>query len=128
MTSEKGGRNADGTFAPGNRPVVTENYGRKPRPFSSRELAKIYGAKEDPKTKKSRLQAVIDKLYEMAASGDVQAIDKVIKLTGNYDPTEQKIDLNDNRNPFAGVDPKKLEKALGTNTKRTTSSQSGTSK
>lgn len=85
----KGGRNADGTFAVGNKPKVTENYGRPPECMSFREQVKIRASK-DP----SLVDDAINTLIEIANNPNhpkcVDAIDKLIKLNGNYDPAETK--------------------------------------
>ncbi len=112
-TSEKGGRNADGTFAKGNKPKVTENYGRPKEPFSFRERAKIM-AQKDP----SLVKGVIDSLVKIASDPDnpkcIDAADKLIKLIGNYDPSESKTELSGKveGSPFANLSSEEVEDLL----------------
>ena len=104
------GRNLDGTFTKGHTISVGNNGGAKPKPYSFRELAKLHGAELDPKTKRARLREVVDALYQKAMEGDVQAIDKVIKLTGNYDPDKSQVEMTDTRNPFADLTDEQLKR------------------
>ena len=112
-TSEKGGRKADGTFAKGNKPKVTENYGRPKEPFSFRERAKIM-AQKDP----SLVKGVIDNLIKIASDPDhpkcTDAADKLIKLIGNYDPSESKTELSGKVEgaPFSNLSQKEVEALL----------------
>lgn len=85
------GRNADGTFAKGNKPKITENYGRPQNDFSYRAMAKIR-AKKDP----ARVQKDLDMLDEIIDDPNsspmerMKALENKIKLNGNYDPQETK--------------------------------------
>lgn len=112
-TSEKGGRNVDGTFAKGHKPKVTENYGRPKEPFSFRERAKIM-AQKDP----SLVKGVIDALVEIASDSSnpkcTDAADKLIKLIGNYDPSESKTELSGKveGSPFANLSSEEVENLL----------------
>lgn len=112
-TSAKGGRNADGTFAKGNKPKVTENYGRPKEPFSFRERAKIM-AQKDP----SLVKGVIDTLVKIASDSSnpkcIDAADKLIKLIGNYDPSESKTELSGKveGSPFANLSSEEVENLL----------------
>lgn len=112
-TSEKGGRKADGTFAKGNKPKITENYGRPKEPFSFRERAKIM-AQKDP----SLVQGVINNLIKIASDPDhpkcTDAADKLIKLIGNYDPSESKTELSGKveGSPFSNLSQKEVEALL----------------
>ena len=108
-TTEKIGRNTDGTFAKGNNASMGSG-GRPPKAYSFRELAKLHGAELDPRTKRAKLREVVDVLYQKAMEGDVQAIDKVIKLTGNYDPDKSQVEMNDRRNPFADLTDEQLKR------------------
>ncbi len=112
-TPEKGGRKADGTFAKGNKPKITENYGRPTEPFSFRERAKIM-ARKDP----TLVKGVIDNLIKIASDPDhpkcTDAADKLIKLIGNYDPSESKTELSGKveGSPFANLSAKEVEGLL----------------
>jgi len=85
------GRNADGTFAKGHKPKITENYGRPQNDFSYRAMAKIR-AKKDP----ARVQKDLDMLDEIIDNPNsspmerMKALENKIKLNGNYDPQETK--------------------------------------
>jgi len=85
------GRNADGTFAKGNKPKITENYGRPQNDFSYRAMAKIR-AQKDPQ----RVQKDLDMLDEIIDDPNsspmerMKALENKIKLNGNYDPQETK--------------------------------------
>lgn len=104
------GRNLDGTFTKGHTISVGNNGGAKPKAYSFRELAKLHGAELDPRTKRAKLREVVDVLYQKAMEGDVQAIDKVIKLTGNYDPDKSQVEMTDSRNPFADLTDEQLKR------------------
>ena len=112
-TSEKGGRKVDGTFAKGHKPKITENYGRPKEPFSFRERAKIM-AQKDP----SLVKGVIENLIKIASDPDhpkcTDAADKLIKLIGNYDPSETKTELSGKveGNPFINLTAKEVESLL----------------
>ena len=107
-TTEKSGRNPDGTF--NSKQPPQRKGGNKPKAYSFRELAKLHGAELDPRTKRAKLREVVDVLYQKAMEGDVQAIDKVIKLTGNYDPDKSQVEMNDRRNPFADLTDEQLKR------------------
>lgn len=110
MTSSKDGRKSDGTFAAGND-YGTNPGGRPPEALSVRSQVKLRVAK-DPKLMKKAISNMFEILADPKHPQFAKMLDTFVKLNGNYDPTEQKIDLTDNRNPFAGADPKKLEQLL----------------
>lgn len=111
--SNKTGRNPDGTFAPGNPQSKNGKGGRPTEPFSFRERAKIM-AKKDPKL----VQGVIQNLIEIASDKEhpkcTDAADKLIKLIGNYDPSEQKTELSGKVEgaPFSNLSAKEVESLL----------------
>lgn len=111
--SGKSGRNADGTFAKGNKPKISPNIGRPKEPFSFRERAKIM-AQKDPKL----VQGVIQNLIEIASDKNhpkcTDAADKLIKLIGNYDPSESKTELSGKVEgaPFSNLTQKEVEALL----------------
>lgn len=112
-TSEKLGRNSDGTFKEGNKESVGNNGGRPKEPFSFRERAKIM-AQKDP----SLVKGVIDNLIKIASDPDhpkcTDAADKLIKLIGNYDPSESKTELSGKveGSPFSNLSQKEVEALL----------------
>ena len=112
-TSEKGGRKVDGTFAKGHKAIIAENPGRPKEPFSFRERAKIM-AQKDP----SLVKGVIDNLIKIASDPDhpkcTDAADKLIKLIGNYDPSESKTELSGKVEgaPFSNLSQKEVEALL----------------
>ena len=93
----KGGRKADGTFAKGNKPKITKNYGRPTEDMSFRHQMKLRAAKEP-----ELIQNVIDNLVKIASDPDhpkcVEAAEKLIKLNGNYDPAESKSEVTGSLN------------------------------
>ncbi len=110
--SGKCGRNADGTFARGN--TIGNGCGGRPKePFSFRERAKIM-AQKDP----SLVKGVIENLIKIASDPDhpkcTDAADKLIKLIGNYDPSETKTELSGKveGNPFINLTAKEVEGLL----------------
>ena len=112
-TPVKGGRNADGTFAKGNKPKVTENYGRPPECMSARAQARLM-VQKNPK----KLKDALDNLFAIAADSKdnqcIAAIDKVIKLLGNYDPQETKdVTPKAKPNPFDNLTEEELRKLAG---------------
>ena len=80
-------RNANGTFKKGN-----VGGGRKPEFMSARMTAKVMAA-NDPEL----LKNVLNNLYKIASDPNhpqsTNAADKIIKMTGGYDPTEFKYAL-----------------------------------
>lgn len=111
-TSNKVGRKSDGTFSEGNS--FGKNPGGRPKePFSFRERAKIM-AQKDP----SLVKGVIDNLIKIASDPDhpkcTDAADKLIKLIGNYDPSESKTELSGKVEgaPFSNLSQKEVEALL----------------
>jgi len=110
IASLKSGRNPDGTFAKGNKPKITENYGRPPECMSARAQARLM-VQKNPK----KLRDALNNLFEIAANAKdsqcVSAIDKVIKLLGNYDPQETKdVTEREKPNPFDNLTEEELRK------------------
>lgn len=106
----KVGRNSDGTFSKGNKLSVGNNGGRPTEDMSFRHQVKIR-ASNDP----NLVQGVINNLIAIASDPDhpkcVEAADKLIKLNGNYDPTETK-DVSEKEvfNPFENLSEDELRK------------------
>ena len=106
----KVGRNSDGTFSKGNKLSVGNNGGRPTEDMSFRHQVKIR-ASNDP----NLVQGVINNLIAIASNPDhpkcVEAADKLIKLNGNYDPTETK-DVSEKEvfNPFENLSEEELRK------------------
>ncbi len=104
------GRNSDGTFSKGNKLSVGNNGGRPTEDMSFRHQVKIR-ASNDP----NLVQGVINNLIAIASDPDhpkcVEAADKLIKLNGNYDPTETK-DVSEKEvfNPFENLTEDELRK------------------
>lgn len=104
------GRNSDGTFSKGNKLSVGNNGGRPTEDMSFRHQVKIR-ASNDP----NLVLNVINNLIAIASDPDhpkcVEAADKLIKLNGNYDPTETK-DVSGKKivNPFENLTEDELRK------------------
>lgn len=104
------GRNSDGTFSKGNKLSVGNNGGRPTEDMSFRHQVKIR-ASNDP----NLVLDVINNLIAIASDPDhpkcVEAADKLIKLNGNYDPTETK-DVSEKEifNPFENLTEDELRK------------------
>ena len=104
------GRNSDGTFSKGNKLSVGNNGGRPTEDMSFRHQVKIR-ASNDP----NLVLNVINNLIAIASDPDhpkcVEAADKLIKLNGNYDPTETK-DVSEKEifNPFENLTEEELRK------------------
>lgn len=104
------GRNSDGTFSKGNKLSVGNNGGRPTEDMSFRHQVKIR-ASNDP----NLVINVINNLIAIASDPDhpkcVEAADKLIKLNGNYDPTETK-DVSEKEifNPFENLTEDELRK------------------
>ena len=104
------GRNSDGTFSKGNKLSVGNNGGRPTEDMSFRHQVKIR-ASNDP----DLVLNVINNLIAIASDPDhpkcVEAADKLIKLNGNYDPTETK-DVSEKEifNPFENLTEDELRK------------------
>jgi len=104
------GRNSDGTFSKGNKLSVGYNGGRPTEDMSFRHQVKIR-ASNDP----NLVLNVINNLIAIASDPDhpkcVEAADKLIKLNGNYDPTETK-DVSEKEifNPFENLTEDELRK------------------
>ena len=104
------GRNSDGTFSKGNKLSVGNNGGRPTEDMSFRHQVKIR-ASNDP----NLVLNVINNLITIASNPDhpkcVEAADKLIKLNGNYDPTETK-DVSEKEifNPFENLTEDELRK------------------
>lgn len=104
------GRNSDGTFSKGNKLSVGNNGGRPTEDMSFRHQVKIR-ASNDP----NLVLNVINNLIAIASDPDhpkcVEAADKLIKLNGNYDPTETKdVSEKDIFNPFENLTEDELRK------------------
>lgn len=104
------GRNSDGTFSKGNKLSIGNNGGRPTEDMSFRHQVKIR-ASNDP----NLVINVINNLIAIASDPDhpkcVEAADKLIKLNGNYDPTETK-DVSEKEifNPFENLSEEELRK------------------
>ena len=104
------GRNSDGTCSKGNKLSVGNNGGRPTEDMSFRHQVKIR-ASNDP----NLVLNVINNLIAIASDPDhpkcVEAADKLIKLNGNYDPTETK-DVSEKEvfNPFENLTEAELRK------------------
>lgn len=104
------GRNSDGTFSKGNKLSVGNNGGRPTEDMSFRHQVKIR-ASNDP----NLVLNVINNLIAIASDPDhpkcVEAADKIIKLNGNYDPTETK-DVSEKEifNPFENLTEDELRR------------------
>lgn len=104
------GRNSDGTFSKGNKLSVGNNGGRPTEDMSFRHQVKIR-ASNDP----NLVLNVINNLIAIASDPDhpkcIEAADKLIKLNGNYDPTETK-DVSEKEvfNPFENLTEDELRK------------------
>ena len=104
------GRNSDGTFSKGNKLSVGNNGGRPTEDMSFRHQVKIR-ASNDP----NLVLNVINNLIAIASDPDhpkcVEAADKLIKLNGNYDPTETKdVSEKEVSNPFENLTEDELRK------------------
>ena len=104
------GRNSDGTFSKGNKLSVGNNGGRPTEDMSFRHQVKIRASNEP-----NLVLNVINNLIAIASDPDhpkcVEAADKLIKLNGNYDPTETK-DVSEKEifNPFENLTEDELRK------------------
>ena len=93
-TSEKLGRNYDGTFAKGNQISVGNNGGRPQDRFSHRAIAAQRAMKDPSRIKKDLeiLDSIIDS--ETASPAEkVKAIETKAKLFGGFDAQETKTTL-----------------------------------
>lgn len=101
-------RNANGTFKKGN-----VGGGRKPEFMSARMTAKVMAA-NDPEL----LKNVLNNLYKIASDPNhpqsTNAADKIIKMTGGYDPTETK-DVTEHKHErvYKGLSLEQINKLLG---------------
>ena len=96
-TSEKLGRNSDGTFAKGNQISVGNNGGRPQDRFSHRAIAAQRAMKDPSRIKKDLeiLDNIIDS--ETASPAEkVKAIETKAKLFGGFDVQETKTTLEGN--------------------------------
>ena len=96
-TSEKLGRNSDGTFAKGNQISVGNNGGRPQDRFSHRAIAAQRAMKDPSRIKKDLeiLDSIIDS--ETASPTEkVKAIETKAKLFGGFDVQETKTTLEGN--------------------------------
>lgn len=114
-TSEKGGRNPDGTFAKGNKPKITENYGRPKDRFSHRAMA-AKRAQENPNSIKKDLD-VLDEIINDSSNSPIErakAIEIKIKLFGGYDVQETKTEISGKLEgtPFSNLSAKEVESLL----------------
>ncbi len=111
-------RNPDGTFKKGNKPIVTKNYGRPPKTWCFRQIAKWYAEQVDEKTKQTHVEKAVKALFREAEYGDIMAIDRLIRVLGHFDPQENKITgevetkIKDDR-PLKDLDVAALRKLLG---------------
>lgn len=111
--ARKTGRNPDGTFAKGNPQSKNGKGGRPTELFSFRERAKIM-AQKDPEL----VKGVIENLFKIANDKDhpkcTDAADKLIKLIGNYDPSESKTELSGKieGSPFSNLSKEEVEALL----------------
>ena len=87
--TSKLGRNADGTFAAGNQIGLGNNGGRPTDCMSFRQRVKIR-ASNDPRLVDDAIDTLIRIATDPTHPKCVEAIDKLIKLNGNYDPAETK--------------------------------------
>ena len=96
-TSEKLGRNSDGTFAKGNQISVGNNGGRPQDRFSHRAIA-AQRAMKDPSRIKKDLKVLDDIIDSETASPaeKVKAIETKAKLFGGFDVQETKTTLEGN--------------------------------
>lgn len=86
-------RNPDGTWPKGVSGNPTgEGGGRPSNAFSFRAIAKIRAQEVDEKTGKPKVELAVDQLEKIALDPShprqLEALDKWIKLNGNYDPSE----------------------------------------
>lgn len=111
-TSVKSGRNPDGTFAKGNDLKFT-NGGRPAEPWSVREQAKLM-AKKNPKLVKNLVKTLIEIASDKDHPKCTDAADKLVKLLGNYDPSETKTELSGKVEgaPFSNLSAKEVEGLL----------------
>lgn len=111
-TPEKTGRNPDGTFAKGNTLNYT-NGGRPAEPWSVREQAKLM-AKKDPKLVKNLIATLVEIASDKEHPKCTDAADKLVKLLGNYDPSESKTELSGKVEgaPFSNLSAKEVESLL----------------
>ena len=87
----KGGRKADGTFAKGNKPKITSNYGRPIQQFSYRAMAKVRAGKDPNRVEKDL--DVLDNILDSDSATPMEkmkAMELKIKLNGGFDPVENK--------------------------------------
>lgn len=113
--TSKTGRNQDGTYKKGYSGNLSGG-GRPVEELSFRRQVKLR-AQKDP----AMVQDAIDTLIRIANSPDnpqcINAIDKLIKLNGNYDPTEAKVeasaDVRAFERPLAELNIDELKKLLG---------------
>jgi hypothetical protein len=80
-------RNKDGTFQKGN-----EGGGRLPEDYSVRGQFKLQ-AKRNPEIIKNAIKTLVNIANDPNHPKAIDAIDKIIKLNGQYDPTEIKADV-----------------------------------
>ena len=90
-TPSKVGRKSDGTFAKGNT-YGKNPGGRPPEDMSFRHQMKVRASK-DPNIVKNVLQNLINIASDPNNPKCVEAAEKLIKLNGNYDPTESKSEV-----------------------------------
>lgn len=114
-TSDKGGRNVDGTFAKGHEPIIAENCGRPKDRFSHRAMA-AKRAQENPNSIKKDLD-VLDEIINNPSNSPIErakAIDIKIKLFGGYDAQETKTEITGKLegSPFANLSAKEVEALL----------------
>ena len=111
-TSAKVGRKSDGTFAKGNE-YGKNSGGRPPEDMSFRHQVKLRASK-DPKMVKDAINTLIKIASDPENPKCIEAIDKLIKLNGNYDPQETKdVTPKAKPNPFENLTEEELRKLAG---------------
>lgn len=118
-TSNKLGRNSDGTFAEGNKISVGNNGGRPQDRFSHRAIA-AQRAMKDPARIRKDLKVLDDIIDDENASAaeKVKAIETKAKLFGGFDVQESKtvlegsLQTNQTNSPFNQLTKQDLLKLL----------------
>lgn len=111
------GRNQDGTYKKGYSGNPTgEGAGRPIEALSFRQQVKIRAAK-DPKLVDDAIDTLIRIANDSSNPQCINAVDKLIKLNGGYDPAETKAevsaDVKANDRPLIGLTVDELKKLLG---------------
>lgn len=113
----KSGRNQDGTYKKGYSGNPTgEGAGRPSEALSFRQQVKIRAAK-DPDLVNDAIDTLIRIANDSSNPQCINAVDKLIKLNGGYDPTETKAevsaDVKAGERPLIGLTVDELKKLLG---------------